>query len=302
MSGTLSQGPGGGIVPPGSGSAVNPLTGGMMQRYASMPTETLQEMAARGGNSQQGQMAQRMLQQRLLMPNAQQPMPSAAPMPQAAPVASTAPAGGNTAQPSTGIQQTPQATSAGVTMPPTTNAMKRGGGIAKQHFDLGGVPAGEQTPWYTRREASDSGLIHAYSPGRTDTLNMEPLAGSYIFPADVISGLGEGNTLAGASAMDRMLSSGPHGIPMPRGEHGRGPPAPPRAPSIQYESAGGAPEGQGRVPIVAAGGEYKVSPQQVAAIGGGDLKRGHDILDRFVLEIRQRTIKDMKKLPPPKKK
>jgi hypothetical protein len=298
MSGTLSQGPGGGIISPGQAGVGNPMQQQMVQRMAQVPTEQLQEMAARAGSSPQGQMAARILQQRHMMPNAQQQ-----------------PASG-------GIAQTPQATAAGVALPPTTNAMRRGGGIApmtvrpspmvgimaraphppRQHFDIGGMPSSQETPWWTRSEAreSDSGLIHGFTPGRTDTINMEPLAGSYVIPADVISGLGEGNTLAGAAAMDRVLSTGPRGIPMPRGEHGRGPPAPPRQPAM-HEAAGGS-TGNGRVPIIAAGGEYTVSPDQVRALGRGNIKRGHDLLDAFVLEIRRRTIKDLRKLPAPKKK
>jgi hypothetical protein len=56
-----------------------------------------------------------------------------------------------------------------------------------------------------------------------------------------------------------------------------------------------------RVPIIAAGGEYKVSPEQVLRLGRGSYKRGHDLLDAFILEVRKRTIKDMKNLPGPKK-
>ena len=281
MSGSLSQGPGGGIIAPGA-APVNPMMAQAAQRYNGLSTEQLQELAARAGGSAQGAMAQRLLQQRHFMPQAQQQ------------------------QSGTGIAQTPQATSAGITLPPTTNAMQRGGGIApaRQHFDMGGMPSSQEDPWWTRKEAgASSGLIHAYSPGRTDTINMEPLAGSYVIPADVVSGLGEGNTLAGAAVMDRVLNTGPGGIPLPRGEHGRGPPAPPRQPAM-HEARGGPQPGAGgsRVPIVAAGGEYTVSPEQVAALGKGDMKRGHDLLDRFVLEIRKRTLKDIKKLPGPKKK
>jgi hypothetical protein len=317
MSGTLSTGPGGGIVPPGQGGVGNPMEQQMVQRMAQVPTEQLQEMAARAGNSPQGQMAQRLLQQRHMMPNAGQPQPQQTPSGGGI----TAPTGNNSMQPGTGIAQTPQATAAGVSLPPTTNAMQRGGGIAsmvhpsptasvmahapqppRQHFDMGGMPASQESPWWAKSDArGETGLIHAYSPGRTDTINMEPLAGSYVIPADVISGLGEGNTLAGAATMDRVLNSGPGGIPMPRGHEGRGPPEPARQPTPIYKASGGT-IGDGRVPIIAAGGEYTVSPEQVQALGRGDMKRGHDLLDKFVLEIRRRTIKDLRKLPPPKKK
>jgi len=307
MSGTLSQGPGGGIIPPGQSGVGNPFEQQQIQRMAQVPTEQLQQMAARAGNSPQGQMAQRLLQQRHFMPNAQ-------PQPQGGIVSQLS---GTAMQPGNAIQQTPQATAAGVSLPPTTNAMRRGGGITRQHFDMGGMPSSQEDPWWTKTEAhGDSGLIHAYSPGRTDTINMEPLAGSYVIPADVISGLGEGNTLAGAKVMDRMVSTGPFGTSLPRSEHGRGPPAPPRVSNRQFESRGGIinhgtwepyyhpPALQhfnARARIVAAGGEYIVSPDQVRAFGGGNLKRGQDVLDAFVKTIRKKVVAKTAKLPGPKK-
>jgi len=51
---------------------------------------------------------------------------------------------------------------------------------------------------------------------------------------------------------------------------------------------------------VAAGGEYVVHPDHVRRIGGGDIDTGHDILDRFVKLQRQKHIKDLKGLKPPK--
>jgi len=55
------------------------------------------------------------------------------------------------------------------------------------------------------------------------------------------------------------------------------------------------------VPIVAAGGEYVITPEQVASIGKGDLDHGHKILDAFVKKTRAKTIDTLKKLPGPKK-
>lgn len=63
-------------------------------------------------------------------------------------------------------------------------------------------------------------------------------------------------------------------------------------------AAGGAATG---VPIVAAGGEYVIPPEDVLHIGGGDLDHGHKILDSFVKKMRQKTIKTLQSLPGPKK-
>ena len=55
------------------------------------------------------------------------------------------------------------------------------------------------------------------------------------------------------------------------------------------------------VPIVAAGGEYVVHPDDVRNLGGGDLDEGHKILDSFVKKMRAKTVQTLRKLPGPKK-
>lgn len=70
-----------------------------------------------------------------------------------------------------------------------------------------------------------------------------------------------------------------------------------QAKGIEFAS-GGATNG---VPIVAAGGEYVIPPEDVLHIGSGDLDHGHKILDSFVKKMRQKTIKTLQNLPGPKK-
>jgi hypothetical protein len=55
------------------------------------------------------------------------------------------------------------------------------------------------------------------------------------------------------------------------------------------------------VPIVAAGGEHVLSPEEVRWAGGGDIEMGHKVLDEFVKRMRAALVKTLKKLPPPKK-
>lgn len=55
------------------------------------------------------------------------------------------------------------------------------------------------------------------------------------------------------------------------------------------------------VPIVAAGGEWTVTPEQVRKIGGGDIDMGHKVLDAFVLRVRKELIGTLGKLAPPRK-
>lgn len=188
------------------------------------------------------------------------------------------------------------------------------------------------TPYFARREAAgenDSyGLIDSSIPGRTDRHNTDLPAGSYVLPADVISGLGEGNSRAGAAVMDQALHSMPYGITAP---HMSGHSTIPNAPSAyrdaqgsyqvrhmqDYAKAGGVTgRDHEKIPVVLAGGEFVVPPHMIAYhphLGGGNpsdsdpksyrraLLKGHRVLDKFVLDQRAKHIKTLKKLPPPQK-
>lgn len=120
-----------------------------------------------------------------------------------------------------------------------------------------------------------SGYIPGTTGGRTDNKPISVSDGSYVIPADILSGLGEGNSHAGAAALHKQF-----GMDIPKADGG----------------AVGQP-----VPIVAASGEMVVPPEKVADIGGGDIDRGHGILDALVKHVRSKTIKKLKSLPAPKK-
>lgn len=115
------------------------------------------------------------------------------------------------------------------------------------------------------------GPIKSAVAGRTDHLAMSVPAGSYVIPADIVSGLGEGNTEAGQKLLAEMFGTG--------------------------ESAGAG--GGEPVEILAAGGEYVIAPAAVQELGEGDLDHGHEILDRFVKQQRRSLVKTLKALPGP---
>ena len=73
----------------------------------------------------------------------------------------------------------------------------------------------------------------------------------------------------------------------------------PAQPVQQAARGGKAGERRDTVPILAAGGEFVVSPEHVAHIGEGDVKEGHRRLDDFVIQRRKQIIKEMRALRPP---
>jgi len=114
------------------------------------------------------------------------------------------------------------------------------------------------------------GPIHSPVAGRTDHLPINVPSGAYVIPADIISAMGEGNTMAGFRIANVIFG--------------------------MQERGDGAP-----VEIVAAGGEYVISPASVARVGGNDIDHGHAVLDDFVKKYRAKTVETLKKLPGPKK-
>lgn len=135
-----------------------------------------------------------------------------------------------------------------------------------------------------------TGPIHSPVAGRTDHLPMHVPSGAYVIPADIISAMGEGNTMAGFKVANTIFSKTPFMGGMPGADAQLGLPG---------KAEGGGIEDA--VPIVAAGGEYVISPDDVRHIGEGDLDRGHRELDIFVKAMRAKTIKTLKNLPGPKK-
>jgi hypothetical protein len=126
---------------------------------------------------------------------------------------------------------------------------------------------------------------------------MHVPSGSYVIPADVVSAHGEGNTTAGFRVMRRTFGGMPYG--QGAGPYGKG-----GGPYDEPLSRGGRAQDGGSdkgVPIVAAGGEYVLSPAQVRAVGHGDAELGTKIMDEFVVRSRKQHIKTLQRLPGPAK-
>jgi hypothetical protein len=145
------------------------------------------------------------------------------------------------------------------------------------------------------------GPIHSSVAGRTDHLKMNVPSGSYVIPADIISAMGEGNTMAGFKLAEKTFSKpaswmggGPYGGSMEPYDE----PMTPYGMEMPSKATGGASSG---VPIVAAGGEYVIHPEDVRHLGNGDMEAGHRHLDAFVKKMRARTIATLQRLPGPKR-
>ncbi len=146
----------------------------------------------------------------------------------------------------------------------------------------------------------EHGLFNTDGPGRTDNIHVKVKHNSYVVPADVTSGLGQGNTMAGAKFLDSITGASGNKIP---GNSAMKEPG--------HFSSGGTVK---TVPIIVAGGEYLFSPESVEKIGREALEKvgkrssskehsireGHKILDAFVLHQRKKTIETNKNLPGPK--
>lgn len=160
--------------------------------------------------------------------------------------------------------------------------------------------------WQVRNEARGmmhSGPIMSAVAGRTDHHPMSVKAGSYVFPADHVSSMGQGNTINGVAQLNHMFKMGPFGSSPGVIKGGAGAP---RAPHIK--AAGGvAGKHHGEpVPINAAGGEFVVPPEKITewmerSGFTPDIDAGHKALDKWVVEHRKKHRKTLAKLPGPAK-
>lgn len=128
------------------------------------------------------------------------------------------------------------------------------------------------------------GPILSKVPGRTDAHQTHVPSGSYVIPADIVSGRGQGNTIAGSEALQKLFKMGPHQTSLMKVKRAKG---------------GGVTETPVRVNL--AGGEIVVPPEHLQETVHQDLKRAHDIMDRWVLNERKKLRKTLARLPGPVK-
>lgn len=274
--GSIDPNAGTGIGGPAPTQGGNPMTQSMIQRYSAYPTEKLAELAAQMGGTSQGQLIQKLLMQRRLSPPPDQ-------------------------QQGQGI------------VAPATQAYARGGTVKR---DIGGgVSMSDAMPYWARHEATagagNSGFLNGATAGRADQVKTQAPPGAYVIPADVIAGLGEGNSLSGARVMQGLLDSGPYGTRLPRAGGRNTIPRPPHLPS-NLKSGGTIPifnpkeranggANTGETPVDLSDGEFLIHPADVDRFGNGDRSRGHAFFDKWVVRKRKEHISKLKSLPGPVK-
>lgn len=144
-------------------------------------------------------------------------------------------------------------------------------------------------------EFHPKGLFNSDVAGRTDRLPRTVPANSFVFPADVTSAIGSGNTAAGAKILDAIFSSGPYGSPPPRGRR-----------------ANGGATNDGVSHVMVAGGEWLANPDQLKSVGRRmrasgkskkktDLEAGHEAACGLVSRVRKAQMDFLKNAPAPKK-
>lgn len=167
-------------------------------------------------------------------------------------------------------------------------------------------PAISHVPWRVKAPSKISiGALLGTTTGRSDKIATAVPNGSHVLPADTIAAMGDGNSMAGLHhAMNMFPVSGrihalghtpgstqPAGHPFGSRGKRRG----------SFTRGGLAGNHEDVVDVNLSDGEFVVHPEDVIAIGGGDAKRGHEILDKFILHIRDKYQKKLKKLPGPVK-
>ena len=153
-----------------------------------------------------------------------------------------------------------------------------GGGDNGGGYAGGGLIRSTGGEFFTKKLAKGSGLVTGISQGRADKVGIHVPHGAYVMPADVVSGMGQGNTTAGARALKGMMPS-----------DGR----------LHFASGGIAGEAPA-VPIQVSAGEFVVHPAHVAALGGGDPQAGAAALDGLVARVRQANAQVAQGMPAPK--
>ena len=191
-----------------------------------------------------------------------------------------------------------------VMQPPASMAGASQLPINRAFGGAGMVKTPSMTPtWQERQQARNMtrGPILSSVPGRTDAHATHVPSSSYVIPADIVSGRGQGNTMAGADSLQRLFHMGPYGSSLSHIKPGKMPSAI-KPPKFMKRSGGSVDSHVGKpVRVNLAGGEMVIPPEHLIAHVHPNLKHAHAIMDAWVLHERKKLRKTLAKLPGPVK-
>jgi hypothetical protein len=160
-----------------------------------------------------------------------------------------------------------------------------------------GIPGPSTSP--AKPVKMTTGPLVSSVPGRTDKHFTHVPSGSYVIPADIVSGHGQGNTLAGMNALHNLFRMGQAGKSMTKNFPGK-------PVGASKFSKGGADHHVGKpVPVKLAGGEIVVPPHNVHETMQRlhrkrmTLDEAHRHMDDWVVKHRRKLRKTLAKLPGP---
>lgn len=156
---------------------------------------------------------------------------------------------------------------------------------------------GVAEPGTSKSVKMTTGPLVSTVPGRTDLHFTHVPSGAYVIPADVVSGRGQGNTLAGIEALHKFfdMDSATSGSPSVAAQR-------------HFAKGGTADEHVGKpVPVKLAGGEIVVPPEKLHKTMERvyrkkmTLEEAHSKMDGWVVAERKKLRKTLAKLPGPVK-
>jgi hypothetical protein len=155
------------------------------------------------------------------------------------------------------------------------------------------------------RGGSVVGALKGKGKGRADDIKISARPGSHVIPADVVSAMGGGNSIAGHDILGQMF---PKSIKprLQKGAMGQSKKVPNVSPTkIQSVNMfGGRSTGKmfsdgGSVPIAVSDGEFIISPEDVKDVGEGNIDAGHKVLNDFIIRVRASTVDQLKQMENP---
>jgi len=161
--------------------------------------------------------------------------------------------------------------------------LRNAGGPRQRHMAGGGtmrfpgMPGAKENPFQSalgRQVQPRGGAIQGPGKGQDDRIPRNLPNNSYILDASTVSDIGDGSSRAGINELNRYFQQlNPRYAPQQR-------------------------SGGGSIKALVSDGEYEISPEQVAALGGGNHNKGAKILEEMVMRIRTQKRGKGKKLPP----